>query len=292
MPGGGIVTIFFAGECISPDFNIFDYAIVFDRHLKNGDRVGRKPTLSFYRASLFNEFIGKTISKEDLQKKTKFCNFLYSNGNANPCRDALFYELSKYKTVDSLGKHLNNTGRKPDRGQREWRKSSITCREEYKFSIAAENACFLGYTSEKILSCLQAKTIPVYWGDPSISEELNPKAFINCHQYESFEEVVKEVEKIDNDDELYLQIVNEPWQTKEQIEKNIAADEAYHEFIRNIFTQEKQKAKRTFTGTHPDSYRYWFFNGFKIEIPRLIKKKIKKLRRVYAQARKSSRKHK
>jgi len=33
------INIFVAGECLEPDFNIFDYAIVFDRSLSLDDRL-------------------------------------------------------------------------------------------------------------------------------------------------------------------------------------------------------------------------------------------------------------
>lgn len=46
------IRIYRAGECYSPDFNMFDYAVVFDRRLQNGDRVCRIPFNRYFGASL------------------------------------------------------------------------------------------------------------------------------------------------------------------------------------------------------------------------------------------------
>ena len=46
------VTIYCAGECIEPDLNLFDYAIVFDRNLRSGDRIIRMPAMYFHKASV------------------------------------------------------------------------------------------------------------------------------------------------------------------------------------------------------------------------------------------------
>lgn len=261
------IFIFFSGECISPDLNLFDYAIVFDRNLSCDDSVGRMPTLRFYRVSVFDEYkINTPFTIAEAAKKTKFCNFMYSNGKGNPSRDSLFYKISEYKRVDSIGSHLNNTGAISTRNNTDWRKLSIECRQEYKFSIAAENARFIGYTSEKLLSCLEAHTVPIYWGDPSVGQEFNSKAFVNCHEYSSFDDVLRVVEKIDQSPELFTQMLNEPWQTPEQVEKTMIANSAYDAFIINIFSQKKEDAHRIYIGYHPQWYKKWFIQRYKMPL--------------------------
>lgn len=263
----GCISIFFAGECISPDLNLFDYAIAFDRNLSCGDRVGRMPTLRFYRVSVFDEYKrNMPFTVAESGEKKKFCNFMYSNGKGNPSRDALFYKISEYKRVDSIGSHLNNTGAVSTRNNTDWRRLSIECRQEYKFSIAAENACFPGYTSEKLLSCLEAHTVPIYWGDPSVGQEFNSKAFVNCHEYSSFDDVLHVIEKIDQSPELFTQMLNEPWQTPEQVEKTMQANEAYDVFVKNIFSQKKEDAHRVYPGYHPEWYKKWFIQRYKMPL--------------------------
>lgn len=255
------IRIFRNGECISPDFNIFDYAIVFDRYLTNGDRVCRIPFTRYFASSLLVD--QETISyKKEIPKKQKFCNFIYSNGNAHPKRDELFYELSKYKRVDSLGKYLNNTGVRSTRHSTDWRRLSIELRQDYKFSIAAENAIFPGYVSEKLISCLQAGTIPIYWGDPTVGKDFNTKSFINCHEYNTIDEIVERVSEIDNDDVLRLEIAMQPWMTEEQVAEMQNADTKYIEFVSNIFMKDLDQARRIGLGYHPSRYSEWFCNGF------------------------------
>lgn len=252
----GAIIIFITGECMTPDLNICDYAVSFDRHLKIDDRIGRKPTLYFFTQSLFDEYIHMSVTDELLRKKTKFCNFMYSHPFKT--RDELFHKISEYKTVDSIGKHLNNTGVKSTRYVKNWQKVSIEMRIPYKFSIASENASLNGYTTEKLISCLEAKTIPIYWGDSTVSEEFNTKAFINCHDFNSWNEVLDRVKEIDNDPILFKSILMEPWQTLEQkiqYDKNV---EKYEDWVAHIFLQDKSDAKRMLGGTFHDVYMNWF----------------------------------
>lgn len=265
------ILIYFTYECATPDMNMFDYAIAFDRHLQYDDRIARLSTCRFYSVSLFPEYMDMKITPELLSKKTEFCNFMYSH--AYSTRDELFHKICEYKKVDSIGKHLNNTGAKNTRYVADWRKLSIEDRIPYKFSIAAENASHHGYVSEKILSCLEAHTIPIYWGDPTIGEEFNTKAFINCHEYNSFDEVLERVKEIDNNDDLFASILKEPWQTEEQKKATRELDEKYDKWILNIFSQSKEEARRRPIGTYPDMYRRWFIKRYK----RTLKQHIKEL---------------
>ena len=97
-----------------------------------------------------------------------------------------------------------------------WSELSRMIKSKYKFSIASENARYKGYTSEKLLTSFEAHTVPIYWGNPYVTEEFNPEAFVNCMDYESFDEVVKRVKEIDEDDDLWAYMVSRQWQTDEQ----------------------------------------------------------------------------
>lgn len=253
----GAITIFFTGECISPDLNIFDYAIVFDRHLKSDDRVARLSARRYFEVSFFDEYLNMVPDQGMVANKTHFCNFLYSH-QGHPNRDKLFYKVSEYKKVDSLGTHLNNVKRHNTRYNKDWRRLSIEERLPYKFSIAAENAEYPGYMDEKLLSCLQAHTVPIYWGDPTVTEEINPKAIINCSSFANWDEMLEYVKAVDNNDDLFLSILKEPWQTEEQKKYSQSLDENYDRFIYNIFAQGKEQARRAPSGLYPDIYLRWF----------------------------------
>lgn len=254
------ITIFLTGESISPDLNIFDYSLVFDRGLQYKDRIIRIPTMVRYADCLFREYLDALNDKNKIWKeKTKFCNFLYSNPNAHKNRDNLFYKICEYKLVDAIGPHLNNVGKQTSRNLKEWKKLSITSRIPYKFSIAAENATFIGNITEKLICSFEAATIPIYWGDPTISEEFNPKAFINCHDYNNFDEVKERVKEIDQSDTLFYEMLMQPWQTTEQEKSSKQEIIQYQNFLFNIFNQDKFDAKRVGIGYHPTLYRKWFY---------------------------------
>lgn len=205
------IKIFYTGENISPNFNLCDYGISFD-YMQFEDRSFRLPV--YLVATFYNqkdiELAGGQIdfsqqgvfTKEDLAQKTEFCSFVYSNYLAEESRQEIFDALSAYKKVNSGGGYLNNIGGRVA--------SKFEFELRHKFSIAFENSSRLGYTTEKIVCSLAAKTIPIYWGNPAVAREFNEERFINCHNYTSFAEVVKRVREIDADDELYLRIVNQP----------------------------------------------------------------------------------
>jgi len=262
------IFIFHAGEAISPDLNIFDYAIVFDRNLKNDSRIVRIPPMIFYERSMLPECKKNNLTILQAQKRLesaglKFCNFIYSNPFAHPMRDKLFYKLSEYKKVDSLGKHLNNTGVESSRRKNNWAILSIEMKENYKFSIAAENETYEGYVSEKLLTSFQAHSVPIYWGDPNVDSEFNSEAFINANQYSSMDEIIDIVKKIDEDDNLWIKMACAPWQTDEQIAENTIEYENYIKFWNRIISLPSKELICRPAGTFSSMYIYWFFRNFK-----------------------------
>ena len=247
------INIFLAGEAMAPDLNIFDYAVIFDRDLQCGDRITRMPTIDFFRKRLTPDFFQPCSDAEnELKQKTKFCNFIYTNANAHPRRDELFFKLSQYKRVDALGTHLRNV-------ELSEKYVDEKLKRNYKFTIACENATYRGYTSEKLLTAMQAYTVPVYWGDPSVAESFNPKRFINANDM-TLDQVLETVRKIDNDDNLWCEMVSQPVMTKQQEQKYKSEHKAYLDFWTNIFDSDLNKAKRIGQGTYPKMYNDFISN--------------------------------
>lgn len=263
------IRIFFCGEAVYPDLNLFDYARCFDDfdaarilpffYIKYQYSKAKDSILSSVIDTVKN--VGNVNAKTILSMKTKFCNFIYGNALAHPMRDKLFYALSKYKKVDSLGAHLKNVEIKNSRCCANWQEISVELKKPYKFSIAAENAQFKGYTSEKIITSMMANTIPIYFGDPDIAKKFNPKSFINVSDFSSLDEVVKRVKEIDENDDLYLEIMSQPWRTDEQIER---CEKEYEEYLKRfyyIFEQDFDKAHRRPQGCWPDVLYPNFFKN-------------------------------
>lgn len=216
------IRIFFTGECITPDFNLCDYALGFD-DINFGDRYIRCPLYLLYNMP-FVEHDANLIDGI-ISSKNGFCSFVYSNANGNSIRKELFYALSKYKHVSAGGGFLNNIGYNVE--------NKTEFERKFKFSIACENSSYRGYTTEKILHAYQAYSVPIYWGNPEIGEELNEKAFINVHSYDSLDEVVEKVKYLDNNDEEYIKMLKEPFFIK-QYEPSVQVKNI-SDFLYNIF---------------------------------------------------------
>ena len=275
------IRIFLTGEAILPDFNIFDYAITPNYDFAFMDRFARR--LYYFVPSYgtpdgIND-LTFNAAKSLITSKKRFCNFLYSNGKAHPYRDKLFHAVSEYKRVESLGPHLNNVNtlitRNGGGGLRlspDAMNFSAELKSHYKFSIACENARYYGYTSEKLLTSFSAHTVPIYWGNPVVAQEYNPEAFINCHDYSSFDEIIKRIREIDEDDDLWSYMVSQPWQTEEQRRAAELERRSYEEFTTNIFTQPLEKAKRHPKGFWPGIYEVCFWRG--LPEPRTLSSRI------------------
>ena len=106
---------------------------------------------------------------------SKFCIFAVSNAGCKQ-RNEIFTELSKYKKVDSCGKHLNNMGRScPGNHESSEYFDFIS---QYKFMICFENTSQPNYLTEKIINAYSCGTIPIYWGCPNISDYVNMDAIL------------------------------------------------------------------------------------------------------------------
>lgn len=228
------VRIFFTAENIRPDFNLCDYAIGFD-WMSFEDRYYRLPLYRIYEEDFKKALIKHKISDSCLDNKSKFCNFIYSNGDANIIRENFFYLLNRYRKVDSGGKYLNNIGY--------YVNDKFEFQQQYKFSIAFENSSTIGYTTEKLIQAAAAGTIPIYWGNPEVHREFNTKSFINCHEYNNFDDVVSKVIEIDQNPELYYEMMKEPLFYDDVVPKNLT-EEALLDFFTHIFDQPIERALR------------------------------------------------
>jgi len=194
----------FLGENVAPDFRIADYAISFDYlQQPNHLRLPLYVLLFDENKNLSNFLQPKTAATIDelVKEKTGFCSFVVSRKDTKSRID-FFHHLSAYKKVDSGGSVLNNVGgRVPDK---------LAFIRKFKFNIAFENATYPGYVTEKLVEAKEANTVPVYWGNPRIAEEMNPRSFINYHDYNSTKALLNRVIEVDNDEALYKEYLREP----------------------------------------------------------------------------------
>ncbi len=255
------IFIAFFEEAQKPDMNLFDYALCYDADFRLGDRITRVyPVHTFMRGFVIdNARPARNLeeAREMLQSKEKFCNFMYSYSYKE--RDDLFRVISRYKHVDSLGRVFHNTDFVPT-GFINHAKETTELRRPYKFTIAAENGVYNGYTSEKLMTALQANTVPIYFGNPRINEDFNEEAFINVSNYKTYEDLINTIKKIDEDDDLWCEIICKPWQTEEQILREEERLREYYAFFERIFQQSVKEAKRLEQCSRMDIYQKWYWS--------------------------------
>ena len=193
--------IYYTGENIIPDFNLVDYGLGF-QDISFYDRYLRLPHYVLYprACQLALEKPGKMTDEELVNRE--FCSCVVSNAVSCKERGIIIDKLNEYKRLASGGRYRNNVGGPVA--------DKIDFSSKYKFCIAIENSPSRGYTTEKIMEAFAANTVPIYWGNPDIAKEFNPKSFINIHDFESFDAAVEFVKKADEDDELYLSMVKAP----------------------------------------------------------------------------------
>lgn len=167
-------------ENIKPDFTCCEWAfgIPSEEIIKNEN----------YKRIQWQGFNPETLIKPSnfdaeaiLKSKTKFCNFLYSN--PVPYREAFFKALTQYKKVDAPGKSMKNMESIDLSGAASKWNTKRSFLQQYKFTIAFENDTFPGYQTEKLYDAMLAESMPIYFGDPKVSDIFNNKSFVNARNY-------------------------------------------------------------------------------------------------------------
>ena len=92
--------------------------------------------------------------------------------------------------------------------------------------MAYENSSYPYYSTEKLMDAFLVGSMPIYWGDPKIEQDWNPKAFINVMKHPDWLDWIKTADQNQTFwEEMYL----EPVFTEEQKNKH----------IENLFNFEK-----------------------------------------------------
>lgn len=256
----GQIRVFLGLEAQSPDMNLFDYAITFDGDVSS-DRTFRPHTLLAFERFLRDGDLnfGQTICPESFLNRPGFCDFIYANKRAHPKRDKIFDELnSRFGGVSSFGTHLRNAsfrdlGMVPSSSRSGWLHEKVEAQRHHKFSIAAENAHFSGYTTEKLLTPLMAGSIPIYWGNPKVGQEFNVRRFIDFSgdNFDDLEETIKTL--LESPDEL-VTIIREPALTFDQIKNLEQNRQNFLQWFEKLLTEEKADLQRRPRGWFPDWY--------------------------------------
>lgn len=226
--------IYYTGENIAPDFNLVDYGMGFPE-IDFYDRYLRLPHYVLYPRAC-NMAMNKTARDDAFYTNRKFCNYVISNAISAPERGEMISKLNGYKELASGGRYQNNVGG-PVADKLEFARG-------YKFTLAFENSGARGYTTEKIMEAFASESVPIYWGNPDIAKEFNPEAFVNCHDFASFDEAIEYIAKLDGDDEAYLKMVKAPIVADNSDAARCLSSRYVSDFLYQICSQDKDEAIR------------------------------------------------
>ena len=141
--------------------------------------------------------------------RKKFCLFVCGDLKCNH-RNKMFEKLHAVKHIDSSGSAYNNMKIPNDSSYiigRIIRKVEFS--RDYRFALCPENESHPGYCTEKILHAFASGCVPIYWGDPTVTEDFNEKAFINGNG-KSIDEVIAEVMEVENNPEKWIEMASQP----------------------------------------------------------------------------------
>ncbi len=239
VPKGNFVKIFYGAEHTKPNMRECDWAFstYFEEEINNS-RYMRIPLVlsnDYQLKNLGVPSLKKPINFKGIKKKkTKFCNFIYSQEILE--RNNFFKTLNKYKRVDSPGRCMTNMppikgkNAKESRISYNWVLDKLDFLEEYKFTIAFENFSKPGWVTEKLTHPMLVNSIPIYIGSKDISKEFNTKSFINYSDFKNMKEFIDYIIKVDNDDKLYEKILSEPWYKDNKLPRDWDIDRIKKQF--------------------------------------------------------------
>jgi hypothetical protein len=193
--------VYFSGENMLPDPWQHDFALT-SLHRPGDGRHFRIP--EFLYAIPGPEALLRPDGYDavgELASKTGFCSFVVSNPRGSE-RNRLFRMLHRRRGVASGGRHFNNVGG-PVRD-----KHAFTA--AHRFSLCFENTVGAGYTTEKLTDAFLARSVPIYWGNPDVAIDFNPRAMICAHDFPTLEDVAEHVLRVEADESLLLSYLREP----------------------------------------------------------------------------------
>lgn len=155
----------------------------------------------------------KRDGKKILESKKHFCGVVQNSSVG--LRQELFDKLSNYKFVRASGMWKTNVpqGEETQRHINDGLcyKSKIEFLKSCKFSFQIQSNVHRYLTVEKLIHGYAAETIPIYHGNDMVLEDgFNPNSFINIHDYQNTDEVVSKILELDQNDELFIKMIEEP----------------------------------------------------------------------------------
>lgn len=205
------IKIFYTGENERPWDYRCHYSISFE-HFEFDGKNYRLPLYVIYDYDNHHRDTYNTsnITRDpsDLNVKKDFCSFVVKNPGCEK-RNFWFHRLNEYKRVSSGGPLFNNIGYILPREDKSV-EAKFKFLDGHRFNLCFENSSYPGYVTEKLYDALCAKTIPIYWGSPTVEIDFNSKAFINYHDYGNDKDFFDAIREIDENPDLYEEMYMQP----------------------------------------------------------------------------------
>ena len=265
------VRLFYTAENQTPDFNLSDYALGFDR-LDFADRYMRLPLYRLYPDTYPKLFTPRVVASGATchDARPDFCACVVSNKERDPAFGELLALLNAHAPVKSGGKLHNNVGGPVA--------DKIAFLQNARFGLAVENTSRPGYVTEKITDVFAAGAIPVYWGAPDIAKDFNPRAFVNCHDYPTLRHAAEAVAALDRDPARCAAMLAEP-PFPDNAEPSALHAARVRDFLRAVFDNPPAfRRNRVLRGRiHERDLRTAFFKPH-VQATRLLRDAIRRLR--------------
>jgi hypothetical protein len=206
IPGVRPLRVWWTGEVQDPRGTIFDLHFGFHPMSILGTRWQRYPFWISYidwwdQTSPCS--VTRILGPRALTPRPHFCSFIYSN--VPSIRTEFFHRLNETRPVESLGRYLNNRGRRL-----EGRRDLIDALARSRFNIAFENQISPGYVTEKLVNPLMAGAIPIYWGAKEALTDFNPSAFIYAADFANLDDLVRHVLKVADSKDAMTELATAP----------------------------------------------------------------------------------
>ena len=175
----------------------------------------------FDEARLFDEPFSWLTKPRTNYSFKHFCSVVQASVNSN--REHLFNLLDRYKPIRSSGpwRPTVSDSEKPEKmlylkpdyiGRNDGLtyRSKIEFFRNCKFNIAIQYTNTPELIQEKLPHAFAVVVIPIFFGNNRISNVFNLERFVDLHQYNSFEEAVEEIKRIDQSEKLTREMLTAP----------------------------------------------------------------------------------
>jgi len=105
--------------------------------------------------------------------------------------------------------------------------------------------------AQEAAAIVQARTLGIYWGNPLVNREFNPRSFLNYPDFPNEEALVEKIIELDRDDAKYLEYLRQPY-FHEDRPNEFFDRERLLSFFEKVFTQPIQPVSQR---------RKWFSPG-------------------------------